>query len=91
MNMLNLIIYSPVGGVTKQKPNVVHAITIETGLHGCTRSQTVEAVCGKKRVFFLSDKEGRVLLWPIHAKGTMERCHECWVATGSKRPRKATR
>jgi hypothetical protein len=89
VNLVNLMIFGPLGGATKQKPDVVHAITIESGMVGCTKGQTVEAVCGKKRVFFLTDPERRVMLWPIAAKGPLTRCHDCWIATGKKRPRKA--
>ena len=90
MNPFTLIILGPLAGVQKRKPTVVHAITRETGMDGFLSGRLPVAACGAKHLRYVATKDGeRVLVWPIRAKGELTRCRECWVATGSKRPRKA--
>lgn len=94
MNLFNLMVYGPLGGVQKRKPDVVHAITTEAFIKADLGRLLPEAPCGAKHLRFVGlrgdDGPDRVLLWPIRAKGELTRCRECWVATGKKRPRRAT-
>lgn len=89
MNLLNLMVHGPLVGVQKRKPTVAHAITYETFIDAGLGQRMPTAPCGAKHLRFLSDTAGRVCLWPIYQDGPMERCRECWLATGKKRPRKA--
>lgn len=89
MNLFNLLVQGPLGGVQKRNPNVVHAITTEAFIAADCGRLLPTAPCGAKHLYFVSDKDRRVLLWPIRAAGPATRCRECWVATGKKRPRTA--
>lgn len=87
MNLMTLMVHGPLGGAQKRKPNVVHAITYKEFIDADLGRLMPTAPCGAKHVRFISDGEGRVLLWPIRDKGPLTRCRECWIATGKKRPR----
>lgn len=93
MNAITLAFFGPLCGVTKQKPDVLHALTVDA-LDDVLAGRTMTAACGKKRVFFVGMKKDdtvHVALWPPRAKGEFTRCYDCWVATGKKRPRRARR
>jgi hypothetical protein len=95
VNLLNLIVYGPLGGAQVRRPKVIHAITVESAAPGLRMARPghprcVEAACGAKNIRFVSDRHGSVLLWPIRARGDFERCPACWEATGKKRPRTAS-
>jgi len=90
MNMFTLICLGPLAGARKRDPHVIHAITLENGLHGFVTGRMPQAACGVKHLrYFATADGGKVLVWPIRAKGELTRCRECWVATGKKRPRRA--
>jgi len=91
MNMFTLMCLGPLAGAQKRNPNVIHAITLENGLHGFATGLMPVAACGKKHLRYIASRDGdKVLVWPIREKGDLTRCYECWVATGKKRPRKAS-
>jgi hypothetical protein len=91
VNLVSLLVLAPLGGVQKRDPKTVHAITMEAGMDALLSGRLAVAACGKKHLRFVSTADGgKVLVWPIRAKGELTRCRECWVATGSKRPRRAS-
>lgn len=89
MNLINLMVNGGVlSGAQKRKPKVIHAITTEAFIKAGLGQRMPTAPCGAKHLRFVSNAEHQVLLWPVRAEGPFERCRECWVATGKKRPAK---
>lgn len=90
VNLLNLMVNGGVlSGAQRRKPHVIHAITTEAFIKAGLGQRMPTAPCGAKHLRFVSNAERQVLLWPVRAEGPFERCRECWVATGKKRPAKA--
>lgn len=87
-SLLGAMLDAPLIAVSKRHPYMLHAV--DGGeVAGAWPDGTVTAPCGRSGLRLLADGE-RVLPWPPRAKGLSpehERCRECWVSTGSKRPR----
>lgn len=86
MNLITCLIHAPLVAVSKRWPNKLHAAPMEA-IATAWPDGTVTAPCGARglRLVRIGD---RVALWPPYAKGPAERCRECWLATGKRRPRK---
>jgi hypothetical protein len=87
-SMITFALQGPLGGMVDHDATTVHAITSSTGI--AEHPGPYMAPCGESVLPVVTRIDGveRVLVWPIRARGPMVRCRECWVATGSKRPRR---
>ncbi len=86
-SLLSAALDAPLLAVLKRWPNTTHAITMESVIDGWDRG-TFTSACGMKTLRLVGNGNGAAVCWPPRIKGCpMERCRECWVATGKKRPR----
>lgn len=90
--LIDVVFTAPVIGVRKREPLKLHALTLRAVASAWPNGKPKRlpvAACGVSGVRILSDGPHSVLPWPPPARGAVgfERCRECWVATGKKRPR----
>jgi len=92
MMLVAVMFDAPVMGVSRRWPNTVHAVDMEGVVEGWGRG-TFKSTCGKTGLRFWGHEVEGVLCaapFPPRVKGmpdSTERCRECWVLTGKKRPR----
>jgi hypothetical protein len=89
VTLMTALVYAPLVGIRKRWPNVAHAVEIDELIRAWPSGSPLPvAACGVRGLRLISDDVNAIIPWPIPARGgPMERCRECWVVTGSKRPR----
>lgn len=86
--LLAAMFTAPLIGVNLRYPERLHAVDMDV-LPAAWPNRCVSAPCGAKRLRIM--KSGDFIVpWPPDSRSLpegWERCRECWVATGKKRPR----
>lgn len=83
--LITLMLMSPLVGIDNKR--VLHGIEMGPVAGSVWKKRkTLDAACGKRVRFWAV--AGAPVQWPTQAAlpGDYERCRECWVATGKKRP-----
>lgn len=86
--LLTLILSTPLTGVRKRWPNVLHAVEMEGLPIKTWPDGLAKSVCGKVGLRCVQ-WHGTLILWPPAVKGLpgMRRCRECFDRCKKKRPR----
>lgn len=86
---LDAMLNAPLCATSKRWPRVLHAAPLDEVVGAYATGRTITAPCGAPRLRLVADG-GQPVLWPPPAKcAPLQRCRECWLATGRKRPRRA--
>lgn len=90
MNLLTLSLCAPLIGVDEALPNILHAVTMESVVHGWGDGNDPHFVsaCGIEGLKLLGRDE-YAAEWPprVSTLGARKRCVTCHVLTGRMRPR----
>lgn len=92
MPLFGAMVFAPLVAINPRWPRVLHAVEMEEIAHAWPNG-SVTSECGRSRLRVLASGSDLVL-WPPRVKGLTpdhERCADCYVATGRKRPRSTFR
>ena len=91
--MLGMAFDAPLIGLLKRWPNKLHAVPMESVIDASLSGRAYESACGMRGLRLLGkevDGQQIAARWPPRLRGLpddLERCRECWDATGKMRPR----